>query len=75
MLGRLPGDGDESGKIGGRVPVFGEICGGHSDHHREIRAGAVAGYEDLCRIAAVFGDVVERPRDGRRRVVDADASV
>ena len=44
--------------------------GVHRHEQGEVTAGRVAADEDLPRVAAVIGDMLDRPGEGRRGIVD-----
>ena len=70
VLGHLPGLGHEAGEIGGLEAVGREPLGIHADHGRQVAAAGRTAHKDLLRIAAIFGDVPERPGKRGRRVAD-----
>ena len=47
-----------------------EPFGIHADQQRERGAGGMAADEDLARVAALFGDMLHRPGEGRGGVID-----
>ena len=70
MVEDLAADLRDAGDGGERESVRLQSFGVHAHEQGEVAAGRVAADEDLTRVAAMFGDVLHRPGEGRRRVID-----